>query len=447
MKSAEHLYEARSVISASLPMPDQVLSLFDLTGSMSVCLKTKDSSRFNLLSAFCSFSIALQAAKSHEVGIITPYKAQARLLHAMARDAEEADPSHKSISCSTVHQFQGSEKDVIIFDAVDCYLMPYPGMLLTSRKHDQANRLFNVAMTRAKGKFIIVTNNDYMQKKLNNTLLLKKLLDKVVDYRSEPKNPQTTGDDNMMAQCLSQYSPNDALESFSHDIRNATKDISIDLPDEITWNQKEQNVFADILHSAKQRGVRIIIRAKSICGLHPKMHPFFVQNPYISIGATIIDRIISWFGLPPTNDDFIAEKIVVPTRIRPIFRFSGRKTGMILHNFLDMKNTTDYNTDSSLDERDALSSFRSFVANMECPKCYEHRRLIRSKKGKFFIGCTGYPACNESSYVSYDLLEEYFDYAIKKCSRCGGKLMAMVGIYGTYVECSICAHKFKFDEI
>lgn len=41
--------------------------------------------------------------------------------HAMARDIAEAAPELNPISCATVHQFQGSEKDVIIYDVVDCY--------------------------------------------------------------------------------------------------------------------------------------------------------------------------------------------------------------------------------------------------------------------------------------------------------------------------------------
>ena len=40
--------------------------------------------------------------------------------------------------------------------------MSFPGSLLTSKKNDTANRLFNVAMTRTQGKFILVANKDYL---------------------------------------------------------------------------------------------------------------------------------------------------------------------------------------------------------------------------------------------------------------------------------------------
>ena len=51
----------------------------------------------------------------------------------MAKDAANFFPEREQIACATVHQFQGSEKDVIIYDATDCYRLAYPGPLLTSR--------------------------------------------------------------------------------------------------------------------------------------------------------------------------------------------------------------------------------------------------------------------------------------------------------------------------
>ena len=73
---------------------------------------------------------------------------------------------------------QGSEKDVIVYDAVDCYRIPYPGMLLTSTGNNYANRLFNVALTRAKGKFIGVANIAYMDNKnLSSNLMFERVIE------------------------------------------------------------------------------------------------------------------------------------------------------------------------------------------------------------------------------------------------------------------------------
>lgn len=94
---------------------------------MSTCIKSSDDSHANVLSAFVTFSLALKAAQTQEVGIITPYHAQSRLLHAMVRDVNELEALPHAIKCATVHQFQGSEEDVIVYDAVDCYRLPFPG--------------------------------------------------------------------------------------------------------------------------------------------------------------------------------------------------------------------------------------------------------------------------------------------------------------------------------
>ena len=145
---------------------DYSVELVDLSGMLSVCTKTADQSRINVLSALVSLGLAVKAAESCDVGVITPYNAQSRLLHAMSRDVMELAPRLHRITCATVHQFQGSEKDVIIYDAVDCYRMQYPGTLLSSMVNNYANRLYNVAVTRAKGKMISVVNVDYMTYKL-----------------------------------------------------------------------------------------------------------------------------------------------------------------------------------------------------------------------------------------------------------------------------------------
>ena len=73
---------------------------------------------------------------------------------------------------------QSAEEQLIVYDAVDCYRMPYPGMLLSSEQNNYANRLFNVAMTRAKGKMVSLVNVEYMEnKKLSGMLLFRQLMD------------------------------------------------------------------------------------------------------------------------------------------------------------------------------------------------------------------------------------------------------------------------------
>lgn len=187
--TANGVSNSRKSIVKSLPIQNQSIGFADLSGMMSVCMKAKDQSNFNILSAFLSFSMALAGNENNEVGIITPYHAQSRLLHSMARDASKMNPDSNEIACATVHQFQGSEKDIIIYDAVDCYRLQYPGLLLTSLNNSYANRLFNVSMTRARGKFIAVANVDFMKEKnISSKLMFKKLMDQQIRNQSMISN-------------------------------------------------------------------------------------------------------------------------------------------------------------------------------------------------------------------------------------------------------------------
>lgn len=121
--------------------------------------------------------MALQIDKKYKVGIITPYRVQSRLLNVMIKDIMSIHPEINNISSATVHQFQGSEKDVILYDAVDSEPMKTPGILLASTQNDYANRLFNVALTRARGKFICLANVDYMNhRNLSKDLMFKKMI-------------------------------------------------------------------------------------------------------------------------------------------------------------------------------------------------------------------------------------------------------------------------------
>ena len=60
-----------------------------------------------------------------------------------------------SITPGTIHTFQGSECDVIIWDIVDAFNEPI-GILY---KDENGERLVNVAVSRAKSKLIIVGHN------------------------------------------------------------------------------------------------------------------------------------------------------------------------------------------------------------------------------------------------------------------------------------------------
>ena len=127
LKSEKTSAEQIQRITDLAPFEGHPLIHLDLTGTYCAAYKNSDHSRFNVLSALIAFQTALdcEIQGGHQVGIITSYAAQTRLIRAMIDDYRKYKPT--KIVCSTVHQFQGSEREVILFDAIESYPLLGPG--------------------------------------------------------------------------------------------------------------------------------------------------------------------------------------------------------------------------------------------------------------------------------------------------------------------------------
>ena len=97
------------------------------------------------------------------IGVITPYRGQVSLLKALFIQKEYDLAFQNRVKIGTVHTFQGSECDVIIFDMVDCSKFEkgnaYPGKLYEG---EQGEQLLNVAISRARHKLIVICDPEYM---------------------------------------------------------------------------------------------------------------------------------------------------------------------------------------------------------------------------------------------------------------------------------------------
>lgn len=126
-------------------------------------------SRFNLYSATLSVELAAIAAAHMPppssadrppVGIVTPFAAQRRLLTKLVNEMDLS----KWVLAGTVHTFQGSEAELIIFDAV--LDEPYwTAGLVTPKLAPELVRDLNVAVTRARSKFVLVASSEWMNQR------------------------------------------------------------------------------------------------------------------------------------------------------------------------------------------------------------------------------------------------------------------------------------------
>ena len=102
---------------------------------------------------------------TYSIGVITPYRGQASLLHALKRERKFPSQFEERVKIGTIHTFQGSECDVIIYDMVDCPVLESGRNLQIGKIYagEDGERLLNVAVSRARHKLIVICDPDYIK--------------------------------------------------------------------------------------------------------------------------------------------------------------------------------------------------------------------------------------------------------------------------------------------
>jgi superfamily I DNA and/or RNA helicase len=95
------------------------------------------------------------------VAIVTPYRAQARLIWRSLRDAR----LERRVDVGTVHRFQGLERQAIVFDTVEA-APERPAPFMRGGYGSESMRLINVAITRAQSRLVIVADTAHLRRAL-----------------------------------------------------------------------------------------------------------------------------------------------------------------------------------------------------------------------------------------------------------------------------------------
>lgn len=168
--SAKHNEE----IINSNPFPGRVIALQKVTDG--AVRYTKGGTRQNKVYAEKVMNILDKLNKDEEadftIGIITPYRGQVSLLRALMYERKYDEDFNKRIKIGTIHTFQGSECDLIIFDMVDCPVLENGRSNTIGRLYsgNEGERLLNVAVSRARHKLIVVCDPDYIKNIPGNTI-------------------------------------------------------------------------------------------------------------------------------------------------------------------------------------------------------------------------------------------------------------------------------------
>lgn len=125
-------------------------------------------SRYNPYHAQLSVKLALEYVASNSevtVGIVVPYRAQKDLTSRMLEESLGEDVQKRSrIEVNTVHSFQGGEKHIIICDTVEGENAFFKWWFFDEATNEEsAHLMLNVAITRAKKKFMLMADAEVIE--------------------------------------------------------------------------------------------------------------------------------------------------------------------------------------------------------------------------------------------------------------------------------------------
>lgn len=283
----ESVYKNRNSITSLAPFKGQAAVLLDTSFTGLHCVSDRTTnSRFNLWQLLLSFQLIHEANKggAKSIGYVTPYRAQANLMEMLLEEIYEKERSGADIIAATVHRFQGSERDVMIFDTVDSAPQDRAGMLITGK---DSERLINVAITRTKGKFLHVSNRNFIERHIYKGKTLRQLVDHQV------RNKQTVTTKEIGSWIRNQHPELKwiharKVEAVFQDLRAAKSSITISLPEGTVvseeWKKQLEN-------REKRIKLTVISNQKwSKCDVWlDESFPF----PFVKI-----DEKVLWLGIP-----------------------------------------------------------------------------------------------------------------------------------------------------
>lgn len=425
-------------ITNTEPGKNYPIVLYDLSNFHTLCFNDQESkSRFNLLSAIITSSLAkdLIDTTSFKIGIITPYRSQARLIKALLKDLGYKD---NRITIATVHKFQGSESDIIIFDFVDAKPKKDVGKILND-KHSSL-QLANVAISRAKGKLIFVGDITYLKETLKPTDIFYKLITEIEKKAKIIKKVEALNTIDSILNKLSDITMFTNLDQYSGQLRNDIKNLKINLYCYIY--RKQKNDLCSILKRSIHKDFLIYNSGNNI------------QNELKDYSNNVIFQLIKY--------DFQSSYIGIDTSVLWIFyndftiRFTLENTINLLYNFLHLVPENEKNIIKNIKNKDEKSPFGyckncgvplklgyaddiDYEVRIFCSNCDFNRRvtvndattfarlkkitcvkcgsLMVGRKGpnKIFLGCPNYPKCQSIRWLDEfaeesEFKDEYLNY-------------------------------------
>jgi len=484
LKTPEDVSASKEKLAKMPPFEGRALILCDTATTDPLITRPENTfSRLSPYSAAFASRLAVKCLEEGEknglkvnVGIVTPYREQAKLISKMLEDVG-VDPTR--VVASTIHRFQGSEKDYIIFDLVEGEPLK-PGKLTEGTfKNSEAGKLITVAISRAMGKFILVGNSEYIRNRFSPNDAVPQLMEKIVqngkniDSREVERSFQD-GYESDEAQKqndlpFSMFDQKDFYDAFVKDLKEAKSRIVIFSPfvskkrvtgllsafEEILRNNVPiyvvtrspehcgdyRNETVESLRDLARIGVTVIPASKEL-DADEKFQKFHykvavIDNSVVYYGSL---NILSQFDSSESMMAFRSKKTVA--QLTRVFHISEIIKGK--------RFDEDLQTDLPV-IRLIEAEVRNSVSIGKCPICKKEIELC-CDHGGFHFTCLDKNHENQSIRIESLIVGKAVESLKIKCTRCSkGQMILQYGGSNPFLGCnqyrmSNCTNKIELSD-
>jgi len=368
------------------------------------CSRLSTGGRFNLYNALVCATLAkriIQYIPDGRIGILTPYRPQARLINKIAKDWGLLD----RLRISNVHLFQGGEEPIIIFDCVEGQVRGgIPPMLDDTKRNSNARLVLNVAMTRAKSRIYLVANTNYLLSSLHPDSALSQIT-RHFQLEAETLESETlvdnyfTTDFEKWAEALLSgevptrepvsgelYTERNFWAQFFQDIKGVKERLVILSP---FISTHRSGMLMNYFQAMISRGVAIQIHTRPVSQQVGEMakQADVVIRQLRSIGASVIEHL-SMHQKIAILDNTIAWE-------GSLNILSHRDTGEHMRRFECPSAIEEIIRNLDLEEENAVGTQTSekCPGSQRLPNCNGYL-IVRTKFNRKFLGCSNYPKCN-----------------------------------------------------
>lgn len=368
------------------------------------CSRLSTGGRFNLYNAILCATLAkriIQHIPDGRIGILTPYRSQARLINKIAKDWGLLD----RLSISTVHLFQGGEEPIIIFDTVEGAGTKVAPMLDDTKHDSDARLVLNVALTRAKSRLYLVGHTKHLLSDLHPDSALFRIISylrqeaETVESKMLVDNYFATDFEKWADLLLSAEAPtrepvsgdlfteHNFWAQLFQDLKTVKERLIILSP---FLSIRRSSMFIDYFRTMLGRGVEIRIYTRPSNQQVGEManQADVVIRQLRSIDANVIERR-SMHQKVALLDNTIAWE-------GSLNILSHRDTGEHMRRFEGASAIEEIIRNLDLDEENAVGTQTS--EKCPRPKCNGYL-VVRTKFDRKFLGCSNYPRCKHTKPI------------------------------------------------